>query len=284
MAKLSPADLARKKRAGVPIVMLTSYDYPTALIEDACGVDVQLVGDSVGTNVLGRESVFQVTMDDMAHHVNAVSRGARTSLVLCDMPSGSFADGVQALRNARRLADAGADGVKMEGEEWVADIVGRIVAAGIPVCAHIGYTPQTQTKASVQGKDVDRAVQLLDAARRLQRAGAFLLVLELVPEELAREITANVAVPTIGIGAGRYCDGQVQVVHDILGLSARLFRHAKQFADAKDLIAGGLSRYAFEVRNREFPQQEHASHLSDEVLVALRERLREGAERTGSRS
>lgn len=272
MAKITVTDLLAKKRAGLSIVALTCYDYPTALIEDQVGVDVQLVGDSVGTNVLGYASVAEVTVDDMIHHVSAVARGAGRSFVLGDMPSGSFDRRETALDNARRMLAAGADGVKMEGEESVVDIVAHVARAGAPVCAHIGYTPQTQSRAAVQGKDLDRALQLLDVARKLESAGAFMIVLELLPEELAREVTASVSIPTIGIGAGRYCDGQVQVVNDVLGLSARQFRHSRKYADLAGVVGDAVAAYGRDVRERAFPTSDHASHLSDEVAALVRAR------------
>lgn len=272
--KITAGDLLEKKRRREAIVMLTSYDYPTALLEDSCGVDVQLVGDSVGTNVLGYRDVSEVTVDDMVHHVKAVARGAKRSFVLCDMPYGSFATPGKAAENSRRCADCGADGVKMEGERGVVDSVKAVADRGIPVCAHIGYTPQTRgSRATVQGKDAERATELLDVALALEQAGAFLMVLELVPERLAAEITAMVSIPTIGIGAGRFCDGQVQVVYDILGMTAKVFRHAKRYASLGEQTAGALTAYATDVRERRFPTEQNASSIPDDVLESAKQWL-----------
>ncbi|MBD3393301.1 MAG: 3-methyl-2-oxobutanoate hydroxymethyltransferase [Chitinivibrionales bacterium] len=268
--KVTTPELLQRKKDARKIVMLTCYDYPTAVLEDACGVDVLLVGDSVGTNVLGYRDVSEVTVDDMAHHVKAVARGARRSFVMCDMPYGSFDTPGHALDNARRFIEAGADGIKMEGEYEAVDRLGHVAASGIPVCAHIGYTPQTDgANASVQGKDLARAKELVTVARRLQDAGACMIVLELIPERLAGEITTSLAIPTIGIGAGRFCDGQVQVVHDIIGLSERTFRHARAYGRLREDLTGMLSAYVEDVRRGAFPTEKHASRLPDDVLEGL---------------
>jgi 3-methyl-2-oxobutanoate hydroxymethyltransferase len=268
--KLTVKDLAQKRIAGEKIVMLTAYDFPTAAIEDQCGVDVQLIGDSVGTNVLGYADVSEVTVEDIAHHVRAVARGARRSFVLADMPYHSFASKELALQNARRFVSAGADGVKMEGELEAVEQVRHLAANQIPVCAHIGYTPQTDgTRAAVQGKDAARARELIDAAAAVEDAGAFMLVLELVPERLAEFITARLSIPTISIGSGRYCSGQVQVVHDILGLSERLFRHAKAFGALREESLRAVGRYVDEVRTGAFPTEKNAASLPDEVFETV---------------
>jgi 3-methyl-2-oxobutanoate hydroxymethyltransferase len=268
--KLTVADLLEKKKRGEKIVMLTSYDYPTAALEDECGVDIQLIGDSVGTNVLGYDDVSQVTVEDMVHHVRAVARGAKRSFVLGDMPYRSFDTEKVAVENARRLTEAGADGIKMEGEEEAEAQVRRVVREGIPVCAHIGYTPQTDgSRPSVQGKEASRAIELLDISRRLEDVGASLLVLELVPEALAGRITSRLSIPTIGIGAGRYCDGQVQVVFDILGLTPRVFRHAKAYAGLREVYGSALRSYAGEVRGGQFPTEANAPKLPEEVNAAV---------------
>lgn len=248
------------------VVMLTAYDYPTALLEDECGVDVLLVGDSVGTNMLGYDDVSQVTMADMVHHVAAVARGAKRGFVLGDMPYRSFATPELAVTNARALVDAGADGVKIEGESEAIDAVSAVVAAGIPVCGHIGYTPQTDgDRARVQGKDLERARELVQVAKRLEAAGVSMLVLELIPERLAGEITACLGIPTIGIGGGRLCDGQVQVVLDIAGLSTRVYRHAKAYGTLGEQYRGVLRAYVDEVRTGAFPTEQNVSRLPDDV-------------------
>lgn len=269
--KMQVGDLLDKKKRGAKIVMLTCYDYPTAVLENACGVDVLLVGDSVGTNVLGYGDVTEVTMEDMLHHVRAVARGTVRSFLLGDMPFRSFDTVESAQRNAARMVEGGADGIKMEGESEVIEQLQRVASAGIPVCAHIGYTPQTDgERPSVQGKDAERAIELLEIACRLEDAGAAMMVLELIPERLSAEISARLTIPTIGIGAGRFCDGQVQVVQDILGLSPRVFRHAKAYGEASQLFTKVLKSYAEEVRNGAFPEEKNASRLPDEVIDAVK--------------
>ncbi len=268
--KITVEQLQQRKRDGERIVMLTAYDYPTAQTESAAGVDVLLVGDSVGTNVLGYGDVSQVRMEDMVHHVAAVARGARDAFVLGDMPYGSFADEALAVRNARRLVQAGADGVKIEGEGEALKQVAAVAQAAIPVCAHIGYTPQTDGgRAQVQGKDLARAMELVMVAQRLERAGASLLVLELIPERLAGEITSCVSIPTVGIGAGRLCDGQVQVVLDIAGLSERVFRHSRAYADLGTQLSRAVAAYAGDVRSGTFPGEENVSRLADSVYAEI---------------
>jgi 3-methyl-2-oxobutanoate hydroxymethyltransferase len=261
--KITIESLAARKKRGPKIVMLTSYDFPTALLEDEL-VDIQLVGDSVGTNILGYPDVSHVSIADMVHHTAAVARGASRSFVLCDMPFRSFETPAQALETARRLIDAGADGVKMEGET-VHRQIEAVAGAGIPVCAHIGFTPQTKSKATVQGKDLARAKELLQTAVSIEQAGAALMVLELIPERLAGRITELLGIATIGIGAGRLCDGQVQVVLDILGLSERIFRHAKAYQSLKGAMGDGIAAYAAAVRDQSFPADANVSRLDDEV-------------------
>lgn len=270
------SDFLKLKQQGVKLVMLTAYDYPTAMLQAQAGVDIILVGDSVGRNMLGYDSEIEVTMDDMLHHIRAVARGASGKYVLGDMPYKSFDTPDQALDNAKRFLDAGATGVKMEGEGGVLKQVAHVANAGIEVCAHIGYTPQTDgLKAAVQGKDVERAKDLITIARQLQDAGAGMIVFELIPELLAKEITAVLKIPTIGIGAGQYCDGQVQVFYDILGLSAKIFRHAKAYESLKDRFEGAFAAYADDVRAGRFPTSENSSKLPDDVALAVKEWLKQ---------
>jgi len=271
--KITTADLIRKKRAGEKIVMLTCYDFPTAVLEDAAGVDIQLVGDSVGTNVLGYADVTKVTADDMLHHIRAVSCGAKRSFVLGDLPYRSFETPEAAVQTAGLFADNGADGVKMEGEEDAIEKVKAVTGAGVPVCAHIGYTPQKLGKAAVQGKDAARAMQLIDIAGRLEQAGASILVLELIPDELSAIITRTVSIPTIGIGAGRSCDGQVQVFHDIAGISPAIFRHAHVFHDVKHAMRLAIDSYLSATRNGQFPAEANMAHLSETVQNEIAESL-----------
>lgn len=259
------ADFRTKKQKGEKIVMLTAYDYPTAVFQERAGVEILLIGDSVGRNILGYDSEVDVTMEDMLHHVKAVTRGAKRAYVMGDMPYRSFTTNSVALDNARRFIDAGAHGVKMEGEADVVDQIAHVTAAGIDVCAHIGYTPQTDAKATVQGKDFERATELIMVAKQLQAAGAGMIVFELIPELLAKAITEQLDIPTIGIGAGRYCDGQVQVYCDILGLSDRVFRHAKAYDDLGTRYEEIFTEYVKEVKEQRFPTKDNSAVLPDDV-------------------
>ncbi len=264
------SDFCAMKQQGRKIAMLTAYDYPTAVFQDRAGVDILLVGDSVGRNILGYASELEVTMDDMLHHVRAVARGVKNSHVMADMPFKSFDTDELALENARRFLEAGAHSVKIEGEHDMVARIGKVVNAGIEVCAHIGYTPQTSGKAAVQGKDLERAKALIDAARQLEAAGAGMVVFELIPEMLAKEITAQVGIPTIGIGAGRYCDGQVQVYCDILGLSERVFRHAKAYDALGKRYEEIFAAYVNDVVSGRFPTSENSAALPDDVAAQIR--------------
>ena len=263
------------KQQGRKITMLTAYDYPTAVLEDRAGIDILLVGDSVGRNILGYASELEVTMEDMIHHVRAVARGAKQAHVMGDMPYRSCDTPALALENARRMMDAGAHSVKIEGEQDMVDRIKYVVDAGVPVCAHIGYTPQTSGKAAVQGKDIDRAKALIDAGLQLEKAGADMVVFELIPELLAKEITVLLSIPTIGIGAGRFCDGQVQVYCDILGLSERVFRHAKAYDTLGQRYEDAFAAYAREVTAGAFPTSENAVALPDDVAEWVRSWVRE---------
>lgn len=263
---ISVEDIHLKKKQGQKITVLTAYDYPTAVMENKAGIDIIIVGDSVGTNMLGYSDETKVTMDDMIHHVKAVSRGTTRSFVIGDMPYKSFETKDLALKNARRFIEAGANGVKMEGEKAVLDQIEHVASSGIVVCAHIGYTPQTNgTKASAQGKDFERAIELINVAKKLEHLGASMIVLELIPELLAKEITSILTIPTIGIGAGRFCDGQVQVVLDILGLSERIFRHAKSYDALAEKSKNAILSYIEDVKMGRFPTKENALSLPDTV-------------------
>jgi len=265
--KLTKDDLIVRKKTGPKITMLTSYDYPTALLLDKCGIDVQLIGDSVGTNMLGYTDVAQVTVADIVHHLRAVARGAKKSFVLGDMPFGSFNTRELALKNADTFMDEGADGVKIETEKDAIEKIYHVASTGIPVCAHIGYTPQTPgLSVSVQGKDIERATELLRLAKESEEAGAFMIVLELIPEKLSKLITETISIPTIGIGAGRYCDGQVQVILDILGFSEKIFRHAKKYADASQLFSDVITSYISDVQNGYFPTEKNSSTIPEEII------------------
>ena len=240
------------KAAGQKIAALTAYDYPTAKVVDECGIPIILVGDSLGMVVLGLESTIPVTMEVMLHHIAAVARGAKRAIIVGDMPFGTYhLSAEDALRNAIRLVQqGGATAVKLEGGVTVAEQVERIVSSGIPVMGHIGLTPQYVHQLGgykVQGKSAKAAERLMEDAKALESAGVFSVVLECMPSQLAAEISKALAVPTIGIGAGPHCDGQIQVISDVLGLSDYIPKHAKQFVKLPDVIRGVVQAYADEV-------------------------------------
>jgi 3-methyl-2-oxobutanoate hydroxymethyltransferase len=268
--KLTFDDLIHKKKSGEKITMITSYDFPTAQLADAVGIDVLLVGDSVGTNVLGYPDITCVTMNDMVHHIQAVARGTEHAVILADLPFGSCATPENAKLNALRLIAAGANGVKIEVEDNATIIALTAIAeADIPVCGHIGYLPQTHSKAAVIGKELEQAKKLIIAAQKLEKAGACMIVLELMPLQLAAEITRVLSIPTIGIGAGPYCDGQVQVVHDIVGMSPRVFKHAKAYGNARDIFSQAISAYGNDVKKQEFPTHNNAPNMDIDVYASL---------------
>jgi 3-methyl-2-oxobutanoate hydroxymethyltransferase len=253
--------------------MLTCYDYPTALWEEEAGVDVMLVGDSVGTNVLGYENVRQVTLDDIAHHVKATARGARTAFLLADLPCGTYEEADAALRHARAIRSAGADGVKLEG--YRPDIISHLTAHGVEVCAHWGLNPQVQGKHTLQAKSADAALRLIDESLALEAAGAFMIVYELIPEEVAREATQRLAIPTIGIGAGRYTDGQVLVVHDALGASAFELRHSRKYEEFRSRATQAMRAYVEDVQKGRFPEATNVRHLPEAEAEAFTKRIQE---------
>jgi len=277
-SRVTTTRLAELKAAGERIVMITAYDAPGARLADAAGVDSILVGDSLGMTVLGLDSTLPVTMDDMVRATTAVSRGASRALVVADLPFLSYQVSVEeAIRNAGRLlAEGGAQAVKLEGGAEVADLVGILVDAGIPVVGHVGLTPQSVNVFGgykTQGKDAEGALALVDDCLALEAAGACAVVLELVPAELAALVSEELAIPTIGIGAGAGCDGQVQVFHDILGLGDFTPRHARRFAEIGEAITSAIAAYAGEVRAGEFPAEGQLSHLDEEVLAELERAL-----------
>ena len=257
------------------IVMLTAYDYPTAKLVDEAGVPLILVGDSLGMVVLGYESTIPVTMDEMIHHTKAVVRGTKQALVIGDMPFMTYHTNISdALCNAARfIQEGGAQAVKLEGGVTVAETVKRIVDCGIPVMGHIGLTPQSVHQLGghkVQGKTPEAAERLLADARALEKGGAFAIVLELVPAPLSKLITQKVGVPTIGIGAGPDCDGQVQVISDLLGLFADFVpKHAKQYAKLAGSIRTAIADYMGEVKSGSFPTAEHSSTIDESLLEQL---------------
>ena len=263
------------KQAGQRVPMLTAYDYPTAKLLDEVGGPILLVGDSLGMVVLGYDSTLPVTMEDMLHHVKAVVRGSRRAMVVGDMPFMSYqASTEDAMRNAGRfLQEGGCQAVKLEGGERVAEAVRRMVQAGIPVMGHIGLTPQSVNQLSgfkVQGKTPKAAVQIIQDARALEEAGAFSIVLESVPAPLAKMITERLAVPTIGIGAGPYCDGQVQVIQDMLGLFTEFVpKHTKLYANLAETVKAAVGRYVQEVQSGAFPTAKESYGLNEAVVKEL---------------
>jgi 3-methyl-2-oxobutanoate hydroxymethyltransferase len=253
------------KRQARPIAVLTGYDYPTAKAEAAAGVDLILVGDSVGTNVLGYGSEREVTLADIAHHVRAVRRGAPKTPILADLPYLTYETPDDAVASARELHGAGADMVKFEGAR--PDIAAALVADGGLVCGHLGLEPQHHADKRLRGRSAGEAARLVSDAVALERAGVAMIVLELIPEEVAARITEAVGVPTIGIGAGRHTDGQVLVITDLLGLTGTTFRHNRRYADLAPVIGAAISGYVRDVRQRAFPAAANAFAMPKEALV-----------------
>ncbi|TBL81021.1 3-methyl-2-oxobutanoate hydroxymethyltransferase [Paenibacillus thalictri] len=260
-------DLRRKKQNAQKITMLTCYDYPTAVLQDQAGLDVIFVGDSLGTNELGYAHETAVSLDDIRHHLKAVRRGVKQAYLLADMPFKTYENPEMALATAQDLIAHGADGVKLEG--FQEEIVAYLHNNGIEVCGHLGYTPQSHNKAAVQGKTFDSAKKLVDGAVSLQHAGASMLVLELVPEELGKLITGKLAIPTIGIGAGRFTDGQVLIVQDMLGIHSGQLRHSKNFGQVGEMMLNAFQTYTREVETGEFPQPANARNMKSEELERL---------------
>lgn len=256
-------DLLRLKREGRRFAMLTAYDFTTATILDAAGVPVLLVGDSLGNVMLGYDTTVPVTLDDMVHHARAVARGARSALLVGDLPFMAYESSPkQAMRAAARmLKEGGMQAVKFEGGAPVVETVRRLTDAGIPVMGHLGLTPQKVHQFGgfkVQGRSPEAAARILADARELEQAGAFSLVLEAVPAELAQTVTEAVEIPTIGIGAGPYCDGQVLVFHDMVGLSARVPRFVKRYGNLAAEVEAMARQYIEDVATGEFPKPEHS--------------------------
>lgn len=276
--KVTLLDLQQKKRQGTPIVMVTAYDYPSAKLADEAGVDMILVGDSLGMVVLGYDSTVSVTLEDMLHHTKAVTRGAKRAFVVTDLPFLTVHLGVEAtLKAAGRLMQEGlAQGVKMEGGSEIVPQVRACVQAGIPVVGHLGLLPQSVHQLGgyrVQAKDLASAEKLLDDARALEEAGACAIVLECVPGPLAAMVSEALSIPTIGIGAGNGCDGQVLVFHDVIQYATDLSpKFVKPYADVGSVIRAALAAYAQEVRERVFPGPEHTFSMDETVLAALRQR------------
>lgn len=268
--KVTTLTFLQKKKKNEPISMLTAYDYPTALMVDEAGVDSILVGDSLGMVVLGYENTLPVTMEDMLHHCKAVARGAKHALLIGDMPFMSYQASVsEAVHNAGRfLQEAGMDAVKLEGGRERLDAIRAIINAGIPVVGHVGLTPQSVNLLGgfrTQGKTAASARRILEDALLLQEAGCFSIVLESIPPRLAEYVSQKLEIPTIGIGAGAGCDGQVLVLHDLLGLFERFTpKFVRQYANLNPVILQALRTYRTEVEQRSFPTPQHAVEMKDE--------------------
>jgi len=273
--RITVNQIKEMKQKGEKLAMLTAYDYPTAKIIDEAGIPLILVGDSLGMVVLGYESTIPVTMEEMLHHTKAVVRGAKRAMVIGDMPFMSYhisAD--DALRNAARfIQEGGAQAIKLEGGVTVMEKVARIVRCGIPVMGHIGLTPQSIHQFGgfiVQGKTPEAAARVLEDALALEEAGAFAIVLETIPTQLAQIITAKLSIPTIGIGAGIHCDGQVQVINDILGSYTEFVpKHAKQYAKLTDIISKAVTQYHNEVKAGAFPTEKQSYSIDESLLAEL---------------
>ena len=268
-------DIKEMKWKGQRIPMLTAYDYPAAKLMDEAGIPIILVGDSLGMVVLGYDSTVRVTMEEMLHHTRPVVRGTQHALIVGDMPFMSYQTDIPtAIRNAGRfLQEGGAQAVKLEGGEKMAETVQRIVESGIPVMGHLGLTPQSVNQLGgykVQGKTPKAAAQLIRDAHALQDAGAFSIVLECVPTPLSRVITQQLAIPTIGIGAGVHCDGQVQVLPDMMGMFTDFVpRHVKRYATLAEVFKEAVARYMCEVQDKAFPTDKESFSMDESVLAEL---------------
>jgi len=281
--KVTTVTFREMKERGERITMLTAYDCPTARLVDEAGIDAILVGDSVANVILGYKDTLAVTMEEMLHHTRAVARGVKRALVVGDMPFMSYQASVEeAVRNAGRfLKEAGAEAVKVEGGREVLDKVEAMIQAGIPVMGHLGLTPQWVHRLGgykVQGRKQAAARAILEDAKKLEGVGVFGIVLECVPWQLAKLITERVRVPTIGCGAGPYCDGQVLVLHDLLGLSQLSPRFVKRYADLATLVRGALRRYVGEVRAGKFPTLDHSYEMDEAEFRKLKKSVGGGRE------
>ncbi len=278
MARITPVEIKKRKQTGPRLTMLTAYDYSFAGIIDAMGIDMILVGDSLGMVMLGYDSTVPVTLEEMLHHCKAVNRAVKKAMVIGDMPFMSYQISEDdALRNAGRfLKEAGCDAVKLEGGTSVSPVIKKIVSAGIPVMGHVGLTPQTASSLGgfkVQGRDMKEAERIFEDALSVADAGAFSLVLECVPTELAGLITESIDIPTIGIGAGPKCDGQVLVTHDMLGLFEKFTpSFVKKYCNLAPQIKEALSNYKEQVEAGEFPSSEESFSGGEEAVLAIKQR------------
>lgn len=276
MGRISIHKLKELKAQGQRFAMITAYDYPSARLVEQAGIPIILVGDSLGSVILGYESTVRVTMDDILYHTKAVVRGTEKAIIVADMPFMSYqADPNEAMRNAGRLLqEGGATAVKLEGGSHVAPLVRRMVESGIPVMGHLGLTPQSVNQFGghkVQGKTPAAAAKLINDARALEEAGAFAVVLETIPAPLARMVTERISIPTIGIGAGPHCDAQVQVFHDMLGIydDRRTLKHAKRYAVLGETIRNAVREYIAEVEDAQFPTDEHSFAMEEATMTEL---------------
>ena len=273
--RINISQILEKKKKGQKIVMLTAYDFPTASLLDQGGVDIVLVGDSLANVVLGLESTKDVTMAQMIHHAKAVNRAVKRALLVGDMPFEAYQKHPRtALRNAKRfIMEAGCNAVKLEWFDQCLDVARKIVKAGIPVMGHVGLTPQTADQLGgfkVQGKDADSTQKIIENAKALEAVGCFSIVLECIPAEVAKVITESLSIPTIGIGAGVHCDGQVLVIHDLLGLSMRHKpKFVKEYGHLKDSILECVQHFCKEVRSEQFPDPEHSYKANSEEVDKL---------------
>jgi len=278
--KVTIPDILRKKQEGRKITMLTAYDYPSGRLIDEAGMDMILVGDSLAMTVLGYESTIPVTMDEMVHHSKAARRGVKYALLIGDMPFMTYNIGdKETIRNAGRfIKEGGCGAVKIEGGAEMADTVKSLVRSGIPVLGHIGLTPQTATQLGgfrVQGKDAKSARKLVDSALALEKAGCFAIVLECVPDKLAEMISGKLEIPTIGIGAGPHCDGQVLVTNDMIGMYDRFTpKFVKKYADLWPQLSNAFKRYREDVENGKFPSREHCFGMNESELRKLKSNRR----------
>lgn len=272
---LNTNDFRKMKEKEQPIVMVTAYDYPSAKLAEEAGTDIILVGDSLGMVVLGYDSTIPVTIDDMVHHTKAVSRAVKSSFVLADLPFATYHGSIDTtMRHAARLMqEGGAKAIKMEGGAEIADTVTACVNAGIPVVGHLGLTPQAVHQLGgyrVQGRSLEGAQKLVADAKALEQAGAFAIVLEMVPEQLATYITEQLSIPTVGIGAGRGCDGQVLVFHDLLQYASPVApKFVKSYANVGEQIKNGLAQYVKEVQERTFPEEKHVFNVDEQLIKDL---------------
>lgn len=276
MGRISIHQLKQYKAEGKRFAMITAYDYPMARLVEQAGIPIILVGDSLGSVILGYESTVPVTMDDIVYHTRAVVRGTSKAIVVADMPFMSYQSNAdEAVRNAGRLLqEGGATAVKLEGGSHIAPLVHRMVESGIPVMGHLGLTPQSVNQFGghkVQGKTPAAAAKLINDAQALEDAGAFAVVLETIPAPLSRMVSERLSIPTIGIGAGPHCDGQVQVLHDMLGIydDRRPLKHAKRYAVLGETIRDAVRSYIEEVEGAQFPTKEHSFEMEAATMTEL---------------